>query len=246
MSAFPAHATKHLPLLSYSFSPSLTFQLAQSDDGTSNGTALWLGAQVLSVYLAQVVHPRLFQPGMRVVELGSGIGLSALVLSSLGWAVVATDLPTITTTILPRNISTNVPLLSSSSGEISIRQLDWTVHPNQWHDPLITSSFDLIITADTIYAPHLVQPLLRTLHALASGSSRPPPIFLCLERRDPALVDRVLTEACSHWGFKTEQIPYRKISKALNKSGLKWAKEDWEGVEIWKLSLNNINPAVES
>ncbi|KAK0450777.1 putative methyltransferase-domain-containing protein [Armillaria borealis] len=245
MSAFPAHATKHLPLLSYSFSPSLTFQLAQSDDGTSNGTALWLGAQVLSVYLAHVVHPRLFQPGMRVIELGSGIGLSALVLSSLGWAVVATDLPTITTTILPRNISTNVPLLSSSSGEISIRQLDWTVQPNQWHDPLITSSFDLIITADTIYAPHLVQPLLRTLHALASGSSRPP-IFLYLERRDPALVDCVLTEAGSHWGFKTEKIPYRKISKALYKSGLKWAKEDWEGVEIWKLSLNNVKPAVES
>ncbi|KAK0459640.1 putative methyltransferase-domain-containing protein [Desarmillaria tabescens] len=242
MPPFPAHATKHLPLLSYSFSSSLTFRLAQSDDGTSNGTALWLGAQVLSVYLAQVVHPRLFRPGMRVIELGSGIGLSALVLSSLGWAVVATDLPTITTTILPRNISTNVPLLS---GEISIRQLDWTVQPDQWHDPLITSSFDLIITADTVYTPHLVQPLLRTLHALASGSSRPPPIFLCLERRDPALVDRVLLEARSHWGFKTEQIPYRKISKALDKSGLKWAKEDWEGVEIWKFTLD-VNHAVDA
>ncbi|KAK0210665.1 hypothetical protein DFS33DRAFT_310807 [Desarmillaria ectypa] len=168
-----------------------------------------------------------------------------LVLSSLGWAVVATDLPTVTTTILLRNISTNVPLLPSSSGEISIRQLDWTVQPNQWHDPLIISSFDLIITADTVYASHLVQPLLRTLHALASVSPHPPPILLCLERRDPALVDRVLSEASSYWSFKTEQIPLRKISKVLNKSGLKWAKEDWEGVEIWKFTLN-VNHAVDT
>ncbi|KAI6011626.1 hypothetical protein EDC04DRAFT_767418, partial [Pisolithus marmoratus] len=49
----PAHQTKHLPTLTYPFICS-TFHLAQSSDGTSNGTALWLGAQLLSAYLADV------------------------------------------------------------------------------------------------------------------------------------------------------------------------------------------------
>lgn len=74
----PAHATKHIPLLSYPFASS-TFHLAQLNDGASNGTALWLGAQCLSIYLASI-HHKLTPPSAtrpRVVELGSGIGLTA-------------------------------------------------------------------------------------------------------------------------------------------------------------------------
>lgn len=75
----PAHRTKHIPVLTYPFASS-TFHLAQLDNGVSNGTALWLGAQCLSLYLAQV-HSK-HKPSQsvippRVVELGSGIGLTA-------------------------------------------------------------------------------------------------------------------------------------------------------------------------
>lgn len=66
----PAHHTKHLPILDYD-----VFHLAQQDNGVSNGTALWLGAQCLSLYLT--AHHKLKHPGMRVIELGSGIGLTA-------------------------------------------------------------------------------------------------------------------------------------------------------------------------
>ena len=75
----PAHETKHIPALKYTLLGH-TFHLAQSDDGRSNGTALWLGAQVLSLYLVCHLKPPL--PGHRrprAVELGSGVGLTACV-----------------------------------------------------------------------------------------------------------------------------------------------------------------------
>lgn len=73
---FPAHQTKHLPSLAH---PILghTFHLTQSDDGHSNGTALWLGAQILSLYLPKLPVPKQRRP--RAVELGSGVGLTAYV-----------------------------------------------------------------------------------------------------------------------------------------------------------------------
>jgi len=81
MSSQPAHLTKHISLLSYPFASSI-FALSQLDNGHSNGTALWLGGQCLSMYLAQM-HSK-FKPlnrsrPPRAIELGSGIGLTAYV-----------------------------------------------------------------------------------------------------------------------------------------------------------------------
>ncbi len=52
--ALPAHETKHISTLSYPFRD-VVFQLTQRNDGASNGTALWLGAQILSAFLADVL-----------------------------------------------------------------------------------------------------------------------------------------------------------------------------------------------
>lgn len=98
--------------------------------------------------------------------------------------------------------------------------------------------FDLIVTSDTVYIPKLAQPLLRTIHALASLSSargKNPLILVCFERRDPLLIDRTLDDARQAWGFKPERIPHKKLVQAMDKAGLKWDKEDWNGVELWKL-----------
>lgn len=84
MSDTPAHHTKHFPILAYLFND-IPFHLIQRDDGISNGTALWLGAQVLSIYLATQFNDKsrntittdTVRP--KAVELGSGIGLMAYV-----------------------------------------------------------------------------------------------------------------------------------------------------------------------
>jgi hypothetical protein len=62
-------------------------------------------------------------------------------------------------------------------------------------------------------------------------------VFICLERRDPEVTDRTLEEAKTTWGFVVKRIAQHKVSKALGKSGFKWNKDDWEGVEIWHLTF---------
>ena len=106
---------------------------------------------------------------------------------------------------------------------------------------LLGPPFDLIVTADTIYSSELVAPLLRTLKALCSlstttafgktGAQRAPPIYLCVERRDPVLVDQVLSEAAKTWVVK--RVPNNKLRQAMEKGGLSWDKSDWEDVEVW-------------
>jgi protein N-lysine methyltransferase METTL21D len=180
-------------------------------------------------------------------------------LCSVGWDVLATDIPEVISTVLRQNITQNSPMLPPTSGRIEIRELDWTVAPDSWtwdNDKIIASAtesdsdtlryhskellrppFDLIISSDTLYAPHLTRPLLRTLHALSMLSTQSPPIYICFERRDPLLVDGALAEAKAEWGFNVERISHRKLVKAMEKIGVKWAKEDWDGVEIWKFVL---------
>ncbi|KAA1474924.1 hypothetical protein DENSPDRAFT_782506 [Dentipellis sp. KUC8613] len=247
----PAHRTKHLPLISHP-----PFLLTQHDDHLDTGTTLWLGAQCLASYL-----PTLSRPATRptALELGSGIGLTALILASLGWHVLATDTRHVITTVLGPNVSRNASQLPPASGEIHVRELDWSVLPEHWdwtsptaiacsdRPPSETPAdglsppFDLIVSSDTLYHPELITPLLRTMHAVCTQSlahgSRPPPVYLCIERRDPALIDQALLEAKTRWNFRTERVPQRKLSKAMEKGGLRWAKEDWEGVELWKLTL---------
>ncbi|KAF9053588.1 hypothetical protein BDZ89DRAFT_938999 [Hymenopellis radicata] len=213
----PAHATKHLPILQYG-----PFTLAQSDNGLSNGTALWLGAQVLSAYLTA-----LNLPVGRALELGSGIGLSSLTLAALGWSVVATDLPDVIDAVLAKNVAAN-----DVHQRILVQHLDWTHSQVLTEDPV----YDLIITADTIYSPSLIRPLLDTIHAFATRSPRAH-LFVCLERRDPPLIDSFFAQA-HQLGFRTDQIPSRKLSKALKKAGIEWSREDWEGIQLWKLRLS--------
>ncbi|KAK7014912.1 hypothetical protein R3P38DRAFT_2998353, partial [Favolaschia claudopus] len=255
----PASSTKDSKVLPCPLATSL-FHLAQSDDGHSNGTALWLGAQCLSAYLTHFAVPK---PGMHAIELGSGIGLTALAIARLGCNVTATDLPWVISRCLEKNIENNISQLPPGSGNILVRELDWTVSPNSWlwdHETIIASptltppastssrlpqldqGLDLIVTADTIYSSELVTPFLQTLHALcifslsASSYPRSPTIFICLERRDPALTDRTLEEAKSKWRFVVQRIPQHKVSKALSKIGFKWTKDDWDAVELWKLT----------
>ncbi|TFY60280.1 hypothetical protein EVJ58_g5252 [Rhodofomes roseus] len=266
----PAHSTKHLALLRYPFRD-LVFHLAQRDDGLTNGTALWLGAQCLSLYLADAL--RLKAPParrLRAIELGSGIGLSALALCSMGWDVLATDLPDVISAVLTSNVVRNASQLPGGSGTIQVRALDWTVPADQWvwgngtfiglpggpgteRTELVETlgpPFDLIISSDTLYAAEIVHPLFRTLHALITLSAehgcRSPPVYLAIERRDPSLIDLALADAVKLWGFAAERVPHKKVVKALDKGGVKWDKEDWEGVEIWRFTQKTSSSPVSA
>jgi hypothetical protein len=179
---------------------------------------------------------------------------------SLGWDVLATDTAHIVSSVLSPNIASNHTTSSCDRGIIQIRELDWLVPPKSWDwtNPIAVAStnpsstvprvddstvlkppFDFVISSDTIYAAELVQPLLRALHAAVAASGSPH-VYLCIERRDPALVDHALSEAKDVWGFTVTRVGHRRVSKAMEKGHLKWKKEDWDGVEIWRLKLKNV------
>ncbi|KAL0570819.1 hypothetical protein V5O48_011134 [Marasmius crinis-equi] len=258
--ALPAYQLKALKVLDYPIS-NFSLHLRQSDDGQDNGSCLWIGSQVLSAYVSHCV-----KPATTAIELGSGIGLTSLVLSTLGWKrVIATDIAPIISSVLSHNIANNlVNLGTSSASNILVRELDWTIPPGHWtwndgqaiasasRTSIVTDAaahrlpypFELIVTADTVYEPSLIEPLLRTMHALSteslaiSANGRVPLILVCLERRDPALMDSFLADARNRWNFRVDRISDRRVSKALEKSGLHWSRSDWEGVEIWKFVLD--------
>lgn len=298
----PASETKHIKLLEYTLG-GRNFTLRQRDEhGQSNGTTLWLGGQVLCYYLASILEKETDTSNKndgtakrrRVIELGSGVGLTALALYSMGWDVCATDIEPVISTVLRPNVLANVDMTnigSANEATIECKELDWSVPPERWawRDPLRVTQrspqdssqptdleremnsmdgtrrqlgppFDLIVTADTLYTPSLVEPLLRSLHHLAlasmpsnerSNKTGPSgklktqlscPIFVAVERRDPQLMDSTF-EACSRvWGFKIERIRSIKIRKSLEKAGLSWERDAegasaWDGVEIWKMRL---------
>ncbi|KAL1714560.1 hypothetical protein EV715DRAFT_209438 [Schizophyllum commune] len=249
----PAHLTKDKAVLHCQFLEN-TFELAQLDDGAVNGSALWLSGQVMSYYIAANFRPKP-RCENKLCELGSGIGLTALAAASLGWQVLATDIDEVVNKVLRPNIARNH---TSTRQPIQVSELDWTIPPGDWRwddahaiatsstrtssPPLETTSltppFDLICTGDTVYSLELVTPLLRTLHAICNASkARKPTVLLCLERRDPAVADKLLGDAKDIWQFVTEKVPQRKLVKALERGGCHWAKDDWDGIELYKLRL---------
>ncbi|BGP45851.1 hypothetical protein JCM10450v2_001686 [Rhodotorula kratochvilovae] len=188
----PAHATKHLPLLDYILPDGTPVHIAQDNTTPdSTGRTVWLGAQVLSVYLHDLLSSSSSsstRATQRAIDLGSGTGLVALSLAALGYTTLATDLPALVAGVLGSNISSS-PFPPT---QLAAHPLDWFTPPEELsfpsgHEP----PFDLIATADTVYAPSLCAPLLRTLAhlSLAGGRAAPAPVFLALERRDPALVE---------------------------------------------------------
>ncbi|KAH7107548.1 putative methyltransferase-domain-containing protein [Auriculariales sp. MPI-PUGE-AT-0066] len=226
----PAHKSKDVSSLVHTFAQS-SFVLVQSNNGATNGTTLWLAGQALAFYFS--ANLKIPKPGTIALELGSGIGLTALAVACLGFTVLATDIPLVHDTVLARNIVANAHAVPPP-GTVSSRVLDWLVpFPDSLSDPPPA----LVFTADTLYAPHLITPLLQTLHA-ASLPARAP-CYLCIERRDPALVDAALRAASDVWHFTVTRIPHKKLIDALRRGGVDQAAlsaGDWADLEIWKFT----------
>ncbi|TKY89145.1 hypothetical protein EX895_001676 [Sporisorium graminicola] len=255
----PAHQTKHLAELVYRF-PSIdtSFRLIQRNDTNSTGSSLWLSSQVLASYLLHTYSRAPHQtcsdaaPPMRkkVLELGSGTGLLSLLMARLGWQVTATDIPPVLDSVLRPNIEAGLYQLVHSGlaapDQLHVCELDWTTSPDNWHPQPNTPSTpaqsaqnpDLIITADTIYEPSIVRPLLSTLaHFYHRQDDTRPTVLLALERRDPPHITEALRIASHDFSLPFKQVPAKRVRKMFDAlgDGAKWSRDDWEGVEIWKL-----------
>jgi predicted nicotinamide N-methyase len=106
---------------------------------------LWPASTALAAALPDVA-------GLRVVELGCGLGLPALVAAAHGAEVTATDWAADAIDLLRENASRN-----GLTVHAAVR--DWR---ESWDE-----RFDLALAADVLYERRNVEPLLERLHELA-------------------------------------------------------------------------------
>jgi len=179
-------------------------EVANSGAGTANN--IWDGAYVLAKLLelcaaegdAAVVAVR----GARVLELGSGTGLVGLAAAAAGAAaVVLTDLP-YALPLLTANVQHNVE--ATAGAQVHVAALDWTrpLPPL----PAAVSPPTLIVAADVVWVPELIQPLVRTLAALCAAGAPPPPVLLSHQTRARAS-DALLFAALRAQGFAAREVP---------------------------------------
>jgi predicted nicotinamide N-methyase len=122
--------------------------------------------------------------GLRVVELGCGLGVPSLAASRAGAAVLATDASAEALELLARNASLN-------GLELETAQVEWT-RP----DALIARApFDLALAADVLYKRASVAQLLALLPRLA-------PRTLLADPGRPA-AEAFLEEARRRWAVET-------------------------------------------
>jgi predicted nicotinamide N-methyase len=122
--------------------------------------------------------------GLRVVELGCGLGVPSIVAARAGAVVLATDTSAEALTLLARNAHTNdVPIETAN--------VDWAKP-----DRLIgRAPFDLVLAADVLYERASVASLLSLLPRLA------PEAWLADPGRPAA--DAFLEQAARRWAVET-------------------------------------------
>jgi predicted nicotinamide N-methyase len=107
---------------------------------------LWPAAGALASALPEALA------GLRVVELGCGLGVPSLVAAARGAVVTATDWAEDAVALLAQNAAAN--------------GLEVLAEVRDWRDPW-EGEFDLALAADVLYEERNVEPLLARLRQLA-------------------------------------------------------------------------------
>ena len=188
------------------------------------GFQVWAGSRLLLTALSFPLehdHPRLIeyqsrilrreaqyrdQPRLRVLELGSGVGLVGTALAAAGAEVLLTDLPSLVENALVKNLELNetpnvsnepiptwlepaqsvTPIHKGWAGAVA---LDWTKSVADQLDTKLTETLDVIVASDCVWLVSMLQALLDTVESLFKASTshehRPTPaFFMSFQRRD--------------------------------------------------------------
>ncbi len=130
--------------------------------------------------------------GLRVVELGCGMGVPSLAASRSGAAVLATDVSVEALELLALNASRN-------GLEVDTAQVDWASPEGL----LARAPFDLVLAADVLYERASAAQLLALLPGLA-------PLVLLADPGRPGS-DAFLAEASRRWPVETQAMGVVKI-----------------------------------
>jgi predicted nicotinamide N-methyase len=143
---------------------------------------LWPSGLALARHVAE-----LELEGVRVVELGAGLGLPSLAAALRGAAVVATDWAPDGVSLLRRNAAAN-------GVQLEVERVSWT-EPDTL---LARAPFELALAAGVLYERRNVEPLLALLERLA-------PEALVADPRRPASGE-FLERAARGWRIETAEL----------------------------------------
>jgi len=143
----------------------------------------------------------------------------------------------------------------AGASPISVRALDWTASSlpspsSLWdfggEEEEEEVEVEVIVTADTFYRQDLVRPLILTIKALCIASARCarggsggkegkrfPLVLVAVEVRDRGLLQFAL-EAAAREGFECRRVGDGRVRKGLEAAGVRWAREEWDGGEVWR------------
>ncbi|XP_050667122.1 protein N-lysine methyltransferase METTL21D-like [Leptidea sinapis] len=156
-----------------------TLKIYQKLEGDVN-CVVWDASLVLAKYLEMMCHHKPdFLSGVRVLELGSGLGVVGLTAATLGAQVTLTDLPE-ALPLLRLNIAENKSKIVSMGGYAIAESLVWGDNNSE----IKKQEFDMILLADCVYYEDAIDPLIETLQCLNNIITKKPTIYLTQELRD--------------------------------------------------------------
>ncbi|HMR42570.1 MAG TPA: methyltransferase domain-containing protein [Saprospiraceae bacterium] len=158
---------------------------------------LWHSALALARYL---VASGIVQPGMRVTELGCGLGLSGIAAGLLGAELTFTDYMDEALHYARLNWQQNIP-----DRPAQFVRMDW-------RQPDPTLAADLILAADVVYEQRAIEPLLHTFKTLA----RPGGLILLSE--PGRAVGKTFFEKLPAAGFTFSKTTVQETLKALTQT----------------------------
>lgn len=234
--------TKLLKTFSIQFDPNFVLNLSQENDTQNHGTTVWDSAKLLALYLFETFkkptfeirdgHVSIKKNQKSCLELGSGCGLGGLLMASVGFDTVLTDLPEVLDRVLLKNSESAIKDIQSwwyhlHHSEYSdlvptlkVESLDWLNLPEE------RKIYNYILASDCIYEIQLVEPLLKTIQAFSNTKTI---TFIAMERRDDVVINGFIEKA-RLYGFDARMVLKKKIQNHLSLV----CNED---VEIWKLKL---------
>ncbi|XP_061704652.1 protein N-lysine methyltransferase METTL21D-like [Cydia pomonella] len=187
-----------------------TLKIYQKIEGDVN-CVVWDASLVLAKYLETMCQNKPeFLSGIRVLELGSGLGVVGLTAATLGAQVTLTDLPE-ALPLLRLNINENKSKISSMGGYAIAESLVWGDSTSQ----ILKEEFDMIVLADCVYYEEAIEPLIQTLQCFTNTLMKKPTMYLTQELRDSEIQKRLWKKFFEKLNdiFNVEQIPEEEQHK---------------------------------
>ena len=189
---------------------------AASTDYDLTGQILWPVSVLLSHYITSNRGQDLLK-GRHVVELGAGCGLPGLVAAHFANRVLLTDGNDVVLDLLTRNANKGRMIMSTSEysgGVVKAAKLQWgnRIHWMQVMDTM-NGNVDIVIAADVIQWPAVVEPFLHTVKAVLWDSrAKVPTLVLGIVNRAQTTYDLFFTLA-KELGFSWAKVPAEAFLK---------------------------------